>query len=49
MLFSGSMSDNDITSQSGFLNLLKDLKTAGMIHEGDGGIADKGFRAEKDI
>lgn len=49
MLFSGSMSDNDITSQSGFLTLLKDLKTAGKIHEGDGVMADKGFRIEKDI
>lgn len=50
MLFSGSMSDNDITSQSGFLNLLKYLKTAGKIHEGEDGVmADKGFGIEKDV
>lgn len=49
MLFSCSMSDNDIRSQSGFLNLLKHLRTAGKIHGGDGVMTDKGFRIEKDI
>ena len=49
MLFSGSISDNDITTQSGFLNVLKEMIKAGKINEGDGVMADKGFRIEKDI
>ena len=36
MLFSGSISDNDITTQSGFLNVLKEMIKAGKINEGDG-------------
>ena len=36
MLFTGSVSDNYSTTQSGFLNLLKDLKSVGKINEGEG-------------
>lgn len=40
MLFSGSMKDNDITSQIRFLNLYKNLKAAGKISEDNGVMAD---------
>ena len=49
MLFSGDISDEDITAQSGFYNILKDMKKAGKIHEGDGVMAGKGFRIKTEI
>jgi len=49
MLFSGAISDNQITQQSGFLKLLQDLKMSGKMLDGDGVMADKGFRIESDL
>ncbi|XP_056022311.1 uncharacterized protein LOC125649759 [Ostrea edulis] len=49
MLFSGSISDNDITHQSGFFKILKEMIKEGRIHEGDGVMAEKGFRIENDL
>lgn len=51
MLFSGYKPDNDITSQSGILNLLKDLKTVhvGKIHEANRGRLIKVTELKKDI
>lgn len=49
MLFSGSISDNDISHQSGFFKILKEMIQEGKILEGDGVMADKGFRLETDL
>lgn len=49
MLFFGYKPDNDITSQSGILNLLKDLKTVGKIHEANRGRLIKVTELKKDI
>ena len=48
-LFTGSISDNEICQQSGFYDLLEDLKTEGYVKENDAIMADKGFRIEKDL
>ena len=48
-LFTGSISDNEIVKQSGFLDLLKTLLHEGYIHENDAIMADKGFTIEKDL
>ncbi|KAK6189686.1 hypothetical protein SNE40_001688 [Patella caerulea] len=49
MLFSGSISDKEITQRSGFLDTLKSLLQSGKLQEGDGVMADKGFTIEKEI
>lgn len=49
MLFSGSISDKDITEESGFLKLLSDLIKCGKLQNGDGIMVDKGFHIEKEI
>ena len=49
MLFSGSISDKDITEKSGFLELLSNLIQCGKLQTGDGVTADKGFHREKEI
>lgn len=49
MLFTGSISDKDITEESGFLKLLSDLIQSGKLQNGDGVMADKGFHIEKEI
>jgi hypothetical protein len=48
-LFTGSISDKALTRESGFLDLLKQLKTAGYVHDGDAIMADKGFLIEEDL
>lgn len=42
-LFTGSMSDVEITAKSGFYKLLEQLILTGYIHHGDSIMADKGF------
>ena len=51
MLFCGSMSmsDKEITEESGFLKLLTDLIQCGKLQNGDGVMADKGFHIQKQI
>lgn len=51
MLFTGSISDKDVTEESGhgFLKLLSDLIQSGKLQNGDGVKADKGFHMEKEI
>lgn len=48
-LFSGSISDNEIVRQSGFLDYLRNLKAMGFIHAKDSVMSDKGFLIEKDL
>ncbi len=48
-LFSGSISDNDICKQSVFYELLQEMIDHGRIQAGDGIMADKGFRIEKEL
>lgn len=49
MLFTGSISDSDLTEKSGFLTTLKNLKAEGKIKDNDGIMVDKGFRIEKQL
>lgn len=49
MIFTGSVSDKDITEESDFLKLLLDLIQSGKLKNGDGVVADKCFHIEKDI
>ncbi|XP_053389439.1 uncharacterized protein LOC128552425 [Mercenaria mercenaria] len=49
MLFSGAISDKEITRQSGFLSLLQELKECGKINDGDGVMVDKGFHISEEI
>jgi hypothetical protein len=42
-LFTGSISDKAITEQSGFYDLITQLKQHGYVKEGDAVMADKGF------
>ncbi|KAK0151008.1 hypothetical protein N1851_007884 [Merluccius polli] len=49
MLFSGGISDKDLTRQSGLLETLRDLIAEGKINVGDGVMADKGFRIEEEV
>ena len=49
MLFSGSISDKELTEESGFIDLLTNLIKCGKLKEGDGVMADKGFPIEKVI
>ncbi|KAJ8306775.1 hypothetical protein KUTeg_015671, partial [Tegillarca granosa] len=48
-LFSGSISDNEIVRQCGFLDHLRNLKANGFIHANDSLMADKGFLIENDL
>lgn len=49
MLYTGSISDKDITISSGFIDLLSELVKSGKLRRGDGVMADKGFPIEKEI
>jgi hypothetical protein len=49
MLFSGSISDKEITKQSGLLKLLKQLLDSGKLKSGDGVMVDKGFLIREEI
>jgi len=49
MLFSGSISDKQITKQSGLLKLLKQLLDIGKLKPGDGVMVDKGFLIQEEI
>lgn len=42
-LFTGSISDKAITEQSGFYDLITQLKQHGYVKEGDAVMVDKGF------
>jgi hypothetical protein len=48
-LFTGSISDNELTRQSGFLDVLKDLLSIEFLNEGDAIMADKGFTIHDDL
>jgi len=48
-LFSGSISDNRLTQDSGLINLLGDLITAGHLLPGDAVMCDKGFTNVEDF
>jgi hypothetical protein len=48
-LFTGSISDKDLTEQSGLLKLLHDLKDCGFIQNGDAIMADKGFTVKDEL
>ena len=49
MLFSGSISDKEITNSCGFLTELEQLIEAGILNNGDSIMADKGFHISKEI
>lgn len=49
MLFTGGISDSDITEKSGFLKTLENLKSEGKIKDGDGIMVDKGFRIQDQV
>ena len=49
MLFSGSISNKDITEESGFLELLSYLIQCGKLQSCDGVMTEKGFHIEKEI
>ena len=49
VLFSGSISDNEICTESGFYALLKDLRDNGFINENDSIMADTVFRIENEL
>ena len=48
-LFTGSMSDKEITEKSGFYKLLQQLVDAGYVKHGDSVMADKGFTISDDL
>ena len=48
-LFTGSISDKEIFQQGHFFELLADLLKEGKINQGDGLMADKGFRIEEEV
>lgn len=48
-LFSGSISDKEITAQSGLLDVLKQLLDHEMLRPGDGAMVDKGFNIREEI
>jgi len=48
-LFTGSISDNELVRQSGFLNVLQDLLAIGFIQENDAILSDKGFTISDDL
>ena len=49
MLFTGAISDKEITIQSGFLKTVENLKAEGKVIDGDGIMVDKGFRIENEV
>lgn len=49
MLYLGAISDKELTSRSGFLKTLEELKSQGKIIEGDGIMVDKGFRIREEV
>ena len=48
-LFTGSISDKALTEQGGFYKMLKIMKNANLILDGDGIMADKGFTIHNEI
>ena len=48
-LFTGSISDKNITEDSGFLELLSHLKECGYVQDGDAVMTDKGFTIGDDL
>ena len=49
MLFSGSISYNEITFQRGLLDMLKEIIESGRLLKGDGVMADKFFLIRSEI
>lgn len=49
MLFSGSISDKEITNRSGLLTLLQQLLDCGKLKNGDGVMVDKGFPIRNEL
>ena len=49
MLFSGSISDKEITKESGLLSVLEQLLSKGMLKSGDGVMVDKGFPIRNEV
>ena len=49
MLYSGNISDKELTKESGFFDLVQDLIDEGKLLEGDGVMVDKGFHIEEDL
>lgn len=49
LLFTGSISDKDITEERGFLKLLSDLIQSGKLQTGDWVMAENGVHVEKEI
>ena len=48
-LYTGSISDKQIVTRSGFLELLSSKKEVSEVEDGDGIMADKGFDTEGDL
>ena len=48
-LYTGSISDKQIGTSSGFLELLSSKKEVSEVEDGDSIMADKGFDIEKDL
>ncbi|KAK2552033.1 hypothetical protein P5673_027055 [Acropora cervicornis] len=48
-LFTGYISDKQLTEQSGFYDLLRTLKSIGYIQDNDATMADKGFTIQTEI
>ena len=48
-LFTGSISDKQITEQSGFYDVLVTLKSKGYVMDGDAVMADKGFTIKEEL
>jgi len=48
-LFTGSISDNELTRRSGFINVLNNLVEKGYICKNDALMADKGFTIANDL
>jgi hypothetical protein len=49
MLYSGSISDKELTVQCGLLDMLKNLIDVGRLQKGDGVMVDKGFLIKNEI
>ena len=49
MLFSGGISDKEMTSQYGLLDMLKQLTDCGKIKKGDGTMVDNGFLIKEEV
>ena len=48
-LYTGSISDKQIVTRSGFLELLSNKKEVSEVEDGDSIMADKGFDIEEDL